>query len=153
MTRHFLAPLVFAMLSIPILASAQERMSPVTHPATLSECSACHMAFPAGFLPARSWVEIMSTLDNHFGENAGLDAATQAEIQAYLVANAADAGGRSSRLLRGVDPASTPLRISEMQWWKGEHSHEVSARDWERAKSPANCVACHRDAERGYFED
>jgi hypothetical protein len=153
MTRKILAPLVLAMLSTPMLAAAEDYMNPVTDPVAQEECSACHMAFPAGFLPARSWDRIMNTLDDHFGENAGLDDATRAAIGAYFVANAADAGGRNPRLLRGVDPAATPLRITELQWWTREHNHEVSARQWDQAKSPANCAACHRGAERGYFED
>jgi hypothetical protein len=29
------------------------------------ECAACHLAYPPGLLPARSWSRIMSGLDKH----------------------------------------------------------------------------------------
>ncbi|TCO69386.1 diheme cytochrome c [Rhodovulum euryhalinum] len=45
--------LAFVLAASPALAD-DDYMPPVTHPATLEECSACHMAYPAGFLPARS---------------------------------------------------------------------------------------------------
>jgi len=43
----------------------------------IDECAACHMAYPTGFLPERSWQKMMGSLDDHFGENAELDATTQ----------------------------------------------------------------------------
>ncbi|MGB5559688.1 MAG: diheme cytochrome c [Paracoccaceae bacterium] len=128
-------------------------MRPIDHPTTQAECSACHTAYPAGFLPARSWKTIMATLDDHFGENAAVDEAMRAEIESYLVANAADAAGRSSGILRGVAPDTTPLRISELPWFIRKHSGEVSPQMKERAGSMANCTACHRGAAQGRFED
>jgi hypothetical protein len=82
-----------------------------------------------------------------------LDEASRAEIEAYLVQNAADAGGRSSELLYRVAPDDTPLRISEMPWFRSEHDGEVSSRRLKKAGSMANCAACHRGADRGIFED
>lgn len=119
------------------------------------ECSACHMAYPAGFLPARSWEAIMAGLKDHFGENATLDEATAKSITDFLTANAADADGRYSRVLRGLGPDDVPLRISETPWWKRRHEGEVrpSAFNDPRVGSKANCVACHRDADQGYYED
>ena len=87
---------------------------------------------------------MMTTLDDHFGENATLDEATRAEIEAYLVANA----GRDRS-----KAGSAPLRISELPWFREEHAEEVSKRQIEEAKSWANCNACHKQAERGIFED
>lgn len=120
-----------------------------------TECGACHMAYPAGMLPTRSWQALMSKLDDHFGESAALDAAVTKHITDYLVANAADAGGRNARSLRGVKADQTPLRITEMPWWIRQHQGEVrpSAFKDPRVKSKANCVACHRGAAKGYFGD
>lgn len=95
----------------------------------------------------------MTTPDDHFGENANLDEATCAEIEAYLVQNAADAGGRSSGLLYRVSLEETPLRISEMPWFRSEHDGEVFPRRLQRAGSMSNCAACHHGADRGVFED
>ncbi len=118
-----------------------------------SECSDCHMAFPAEFLPMRSWSTIMATLDNHFGEDATLEEADRVAIEAYLVANATDAGGRNSWMLRGIGENDYVLRITEMPWWVREHSREVSQRSWDRAGTKSNCLACHRAAAQRNFDD
>ena len=97
----------------------------------------------------------MSGLDDHFGEVATLDAAVVADITTYLVANAADAGGKKSRLLRRLDDTVTPLRITEMSWWIRSHN-ELSEKSFKRANvgSKANCIACHTTANKGeYYED
>jgi hypothetical protein len=151
--KRILAVAAIALISAPVLASEGEFMRPVTHAATKAECSECHMAYPAGFLPSRSWTKIMTTLDDHFGENAMLDDATRTEIEAYLTQNAADVGGRSSSLLYRIAPEDTPLRISEMPWFRSEHDGEVSSRKLQKAGSMSNCAACPRGADRGIFED
>ena len=111
-----------------------------------SECGACHVAYPPRMLPAESWRAIMSGLDKHFGSNAGLDAASANEITAFLEKNA-DA--------RKHDASGKPLlRITETRGFKSEH-REVAARVWKnpKVKSPANCTACHTQAESGDFNE
>ncbi len=124
---------------------------PVTDPLVKKECGACHLAFPAGFLPAASWKAIMAGLEDHFGDDASLDAEDAKKIEAYLVAHAADAG-RRWRKRRGGE-GKPPLRITKLGWFVSEHRGEVSARARKRAGTMANCAACHRGAERGYFDD
>ncbi|MBT0962849.1 diheme cytochrome c [Denitromonas iodatirespirans] len=137
-------------------AGSDEFFPPVTDPLTRQECGGCHMAFPAGLLPARSWQKVMGELDNHFGDDASVDAATARQINTYLMAHAADSAGNGGmhRWLRGVSAAAAPQRITELPKWVREH-REVARSDWTRKEvaSKANCVACHVDAERGYFED
>ena len=36
------------------------RVAPVTDKVVAKECSACHMLYPAGLLPARSWTAVMA---------------------------------------------------------------------------------------------
>ena len=151
--KYFLKITALLIAATPAFADEGEYMQPVTHDATKVECSACHMAYPAGFLPQRSWSKIMTTLDDHFGENAMLDEQTRAEIETYLTQNAADASGRSSGLLRGVAAGDTPLWISKLPWFTSEHDGEVSRRSLAKAGSMSNCVSCHLDADRGVFED
>src|SRR5512139_4151804 len=67
-------------------------MPRLTHKAWQQECASCHIAYAPSFLPKASWRKIMGGLDQHFGENASLDPATQADILKFLEANAADAG-------------------------------------------------------------
>jgi Dihaem cytochrome c len=144
------------LLDVPrAMAEGGGQFPPPRDGVAMKECSACHMAFPPAMLPARSWHKLMAGLDNHFGENASLDPATAQHINDFLVANAADAGGRESRLLRGLDQADTPLRISEMPWWVRAHNGEVrpSAFKDPRVGSKANCTACHRGAAKGYYGD
>jgi hypothetical protein len=111
-----------------------------------TECSACHVAYPARYLPAESWRAIMSGLDKHFGSNASLDAATTKEITAYLEKNASTGKHNVS--------AKPVLRITETRWFKSEH-REVAARHWKspKVKSRANCGACHTTADRGDFSE
>ena len=103
------------------------------------ECGACHFAFPARFLPARSWQKIMTGLGDHFGEDASLDDATVQRLTDYLSNNA----GR----YRGRD---TPIRITELRWFVHEHNEEVSAWSRKKAGHMSNCMACHRT---GRMED
>jgi nitrate/TMAO reductase-like tetraheme cytochrome c subunit len=118
------------------------------------ECAACHMAFQAPFLPARSWVAIMGDLANHFGEDASLtDPAVVKDITDYLVANAGDANGKMNGWVKRIAPDQTPLRITETRGWIGAHSEEVSQKAWKKAGTKSNCLACHQGAAKGVFED
>lgn len=132
-------------------------VKPVTDPIVRKECSACHMLYPAGLLPARSWTTMMDGLASHFGENAELDDALRRSITEYLTANAADSGGRTNKMLRGLARKVTPVRITELPYWKRKHERKgrVSPETLKRrgARTPADCKACHTDAEKGRFDD
>lgn len=110
-------------------------------PAYTSECGSCHLAYPARMLPARSWKALLGNLQDHFGQNAEVDAATAKTLEAYLVANAgADVQG------------PTPLRITGLRWWVREHDEVAPAVFRRKAiTSPANCAACHPGANQGAF--
>jgi hypothetical protein len=136
------------------LAEEDERVPPVTDPLVLKECGACHMAFQPAFLPARSWQKIMDGLKDHFGENAELDPALAKKISDYLSANAA---GGFSHSMRSLGSSDAPIRISEMPWFV--HKHDRKGRTSPpallraKAKSKADCAACHPDAAKGIYED
>lgn len=133
-------------LLIATSAFAADRM--VTDEMTKSECSACHIAFPPRLLPAANWEAVMAGLKDHFGEDASLDEASVAHIRDYLVANA----GKEDP--KAVDAEGKPLlRISDRRWFQGEHRGEVSEASLQKAGSWANCVACHKGAEKGQFDD
>ena len=129
------------------------RQGTITQNATYAEeCGSCHMAYPAMLLPQQSWRNIMAGLEDHFGENAELDDATRGEIEDYLVLES----GRESykKLFRNLGNA-TPLRITELPYFVHEHD-EIPARfitGNEQVKSLSQCNACHRDAERGRFDE
>jgi len=102
----------------------------ITDEITAKECGDCHMVYGPEALPQGSWRKIMGDLPNHFGEDASLDEPTRKHIENYLLSGASSGDG--------------PLRITEQPWFAREHRGEVSRSSVQRAKSMANCSACHR---------
>ncbi|HPY39173.1 MAG TPA: diheme cytochrome c [Thiolinea sp.] len=111
-----------------------------------AECSACHMAYPPGLLPASSWQAMMGSLDKHFGTDASLDETALKEILPFLEANAAPEPKKAI--------AEPVLRITETSWFKRQHD-EISSATWKnpKIKSASNCIACHSQAEQGSFDE
>jgi hypothetical protein len=132
------------------------QMAPVTNAKWKTECSSCHMLYHPGLLPESSWNKLMGGLDKHFGENASLDAASRDEISHFLAMNSADkqANRRSKRINQSIPAIATPLRISETRYFISKHD-EVSTATFKRKSigSAANCVACHKGAEKGDFSE
>jgi len=135
----------------------QPGVAPVENAEYTEECGSCHMAYPAGLLPAESWRVMMAGLDDHFGDNAELDAPTNRALTDYLVANSADMSSyrRSRKLMRSLPVSMAPLRITDLPYFRHEHD-EIPSRLV--AKNPdvgslSNCVACHRRGERGSFSE
>ena len=128
------------------------RLALTMNPAYVEECGSCHMAYPAMLLPEQSWQKIMAGLEDHFGENAELDATTGREIEDYLVRESARVSYQ--KLFRNLGDAR-PLRIIELPYFVHEHD-EIPARfvaGNDRVKSLSQCSACHHDAERGRFDE
>jgi hypothetical protein len=122
----------------------------------IEECGACHLAYPPGLLPAESWRDTMMGLADHFGENSELDAETATHIGEYLDRNALRKGKRSnmSKMLRNM-PEPPPARITELPYFVHEHD-EIPRRmlkDNPEVRSISQCGSCHRDAERGVFDE
>jgi cytochrome c553 len=132
------------------------QMSAVMNTKWKAECSSCHMLYHPGLLPERSWKAMMGGLDKHFGENASLDQATRDEIANFLAMNAADKldSRRSNRINQSIPANSSPLRISETRYFTSKHD-EISTSTFKRKAvgSAANCIACHRGAEKGDFSE
>lgn len=118
----------------------------------IEECGSCHMAYPAMLLPQQSWRKIMAGLEDHFGENAVLDDATRGEIEDYLVGGSGRVPYR--KLFRNLGDAA-PLRITELPYFVHEHDEIpvrfIAAND--QVRSLSQCNACHREAERGRFDE
>jgi mono/diheme cytochrome c family protein len=121
----------------------------VSMPLYQQECAACHVAYPPGLLPARSWQRLMSQLPKHFGTDASLDAKTTQQLATWLSANAAQATPGRQAL-----PEPAQDRITQSAWFKRQHD-EVGASVWKRPaiKSPSNCIACHTRADQGDFNE
>lgn len=142
--------------SQPTLADGL-RTPPVNDAVVAKECGACHMVYPAGLLPARSWGRLTADLKNHFGDNAELDAETTKKVLTYLAVNAADQAGRNPKVLRGLPTAAEPTRITDLPWWQRKHDKKdrISPATLKRkgAKFKGDCAACHKDAAKGYFDE
>ena len=146
------------VMSASVMADSDRRgpdVRPMTNPLYQSECGSCHFAFQAGFLPARSWKKMMSGLEDHFGDNAELPEDERLAIETYLVANAADKASerRSQKFMRSIGD-STPLRITEVRYFRKEHD-EVPQRvlKHEQIGSLSNCMACHTKADTGSYAE
>jgi hypothetical protein len=122
------------------------RSNPAPLPLYKTECAACHIAYPAGMLPAQSWQQLMAHLPKHFGTDASLDAATTTQISTWLQANAGTG--------RRFSEAPPDHRISKSAWFVRQHD-EVSAAVFKRASvgGAANCGACHGHAADGNFNE
>ena len=95
----------------------------------------------------------MGSLENHFGEDASLDAQTIQHITKYLVAQAGDTGRWSSKFVRGLDNQNPPIRITETKYWIKQHP-AISKENLQSglAGLKAGCAVCHIRAENGYYE-
>lgn len=154
MTNHFThahmrAALLGALATLGFASAAQAdfgRSNPAPLPLYKTECAACHIAYPAGMLPAQSWQQLMANLPKHFGTDASLDAATAKQISTWLQGNAG-----TGRRFSDMPPDN---RISKSGWFVRQHD-EVSASVFKRAAvgGAANCGACHGHAAEGNFNE
>ena len=129
----------------------------VSSPVYKEECGGCHMVYPPGLLPASSWQKMMSALEDHFGDDAELDANTHHAVSEFLLTNSADQSDyrRSRKFNRGIQSDDAPIRISETTYFKQEHN-EITDRMVSgnaEVKSFSNCNACHTKAEQGSFKE
>lgn len=143
--KNYLLLSLALLLTMPALADKAPMPSdaPKSYEA---ECAGCHLAYPPGLLSQKNWQNIMGGLGKHFGTDASLDAKSQTEITNWLVKHAA-----SKYKYSALAPDN---RISKSAWFIKEHD-EVRAEVWKRpsVKSAANCMACHRDATSGGFNE
>jgi mono/diheme cytochrome c family protein len=157
MTRHAvsLALALSALVAAGPALADDDWIPPVTDDLTRAECGDCHMAFQPGFLPARSWDAMIDGLADHFGDDATIAADKAEHIRAYLTANAGDRirSEVAREFMRWVREDGVPLRITENPEFLDEHDFRPSV--WERPEvvTKSNCLACHKAAERGSYED
>lgn len=137
---------ILLALAVSPLAWADSAPAVPLLPKYRKECSACHVAYPPGMLPAASWQRVMGNLQNHYGTDASLDAATLQELSGWLKAHA----GTYKR----VSASPPDDRITRSAWFIREHN-EVPAATWKlpAVKSAANCAACHTQADQGDFRE
>lgn len=99
----------------------------------------------------------MDNLEDHFQSDASLDANTTAYLKDYLIRNSADSTQqykKSKKLVRSIDSTDTPLRITQLKYFKKEH-REIPKRmiTQEEVGSLSNCMACHTNADKGSYSE
>lgn len=132
-------------------------VAPVNDEVYMNECASCHFGFQAGLLPKRSWVKMMGGLEDHFGTDATVSKEDHEYLLTYLVDNAADnvSGYKRSRKMNAsILPYDTPLKITEVPYFKKEHD-EIPQRliTQKEVGSLSNCAACHTTAQKGVYSE
>jgi hypothetical protein len=134
---------------------AKKDLKPVRNMTYKSTCEGCHFPYPPELLPVASWNKIINQLDQHFGEQVPIDPPSQEEISKYLGKSGADRSSTETavNIIKSLK-GQTPLRITEIPYIRGKH-HEISKETLSRKAigSLSNCIACHKKAEQGYFDD
>ena len=146
MIHRIAIPLLAGVAAMAAAGAATKPTPPAPNPAWQEECGGCHLAYPPGLLPARSWRRITTGLERHFGSDASLDAATLQLIDRWLQAH----GGSGKR---GTEEPPED-RITRAAWFVREH-RKIDAAAWKLAsvRSAAHCAACHGAADRGRFDE
>jgi hypothetical protein len=136
-------------------ALARRDVGPNTSAAYEKECGGCHFPYQPAWLPERSWRRLMSSLGQHFGENARLKPDEHAAVLAYLVAGSADRADnqRSREILAAIPPNSSPVSITTVLYVGGIHGGflDPAFAGKPEVKTLAQCPVCHEKAERGWF--
>jgi hypothetical protein len=156
---------------------------PITNERYRTECGGCHLAFPPGLLPADAWARLFGSLQNHFGDDASQSPAVTQELLGYVSANAGKGSSASGshafvtiaptteRLLPIADTpapqrparpvptparaADSPPRITDTTYFRNRHAEIPVSMVKRNPKvgSFANCQACHREADKGEFNE
>ena len=146
---------ILAVVGLVILSAGMrvrdEGVEPVSHSLTYEECSACHLAYPASMLSSASWIELMTSLESHFGEDASLDDESVSAITRYITSNAADSKWTGNRFSRG-QINHWPIRITETDYWLREHKNQTFIDPaHSETINQSDCAACHEGAAKGDF--
>lgn len=154
------------ILFLPVLACADDdhhdehheetrQVPPVANDLYRKSCGSCHFAYQPGLLPAKSWVRLIDEPDAHSGGELSLAEQTKSELKDYLARNSAEySRAKRSRKIMDSLGREAPVRISEIPYIKHKH-HDISEEVFARQAigSRANCIACHKGAESGVYDD
>jgi hypothetical protein len=130
-------------------------LKPVNNPTYEAECGECHFLYQPELLPSASWIKILDQFDDHFGEEIELDPDSKKIISDYLKSNSADnsSAKRAVKIMRSLRN-HVPMRITDTPYIREKH-HELNPEVLKRESigSLSNCIACHKTAEKGIYED
>jgi len=128
------------------------------HPLFYEKCGDCHKIYPPYLLPEKSWQRVMGGLENHFGEEiteANITQLQRASILAFLRENAAEHSRREAAV-KVMDSLGDlrPKAITKTPYWRETHKNiPRSVFQEEKIKKRSNCIACHKDFDKGNLDD
>jgi cytochrome b len=128
------------------------------HPLFYEKCGDCHKIYPPYLLPEKSWQRVMGGLGNHFGEEiteANITRSQRASILAFLRENAAEHSRREAAI-KVMDSLGDlrPKAITKTPYWRETHKDiPRSVFQEEKIKDRSNCIACHKDFDKGNLDD
>ncbi len=137
---------------------SKKGVKPVENRLYINECGACHFAYQPGLLTEKSWVKLMSDLDNHFGVDASLLKEDLITLSTYLKNNSAEKNmnyKRSRKIAYSIQRLDAyPIAITKVPYFKKEHN-EIPNRliKQEKVKGLFNCTACHTTAKKGIYSE
>lgn len=127
----------------------------VLHKDFYFECSDCHNLIPPELLPKSSWIALMNKQDNHYDEDLELDKDLVKSIKTFLVNNSSETSSKeAAHKLQEEIKSSKLFTITKTSYWKSTHkdiSKEIFKSD--EIESKTNCMACHKDFEKGILSD
>lgn len=147
--------LIFTKDNIFIASSYVKQDYAALHKDFADECGSCHITYPPFLLPKGSWTTMMQNLDNHFGDDASLDKATNQSILAFLIKNSAENSTHKSslKILKSLKDNNSTIAITKTPYWRKKHEDiEKSVFASNEVKSKANCKACHKNIQNGLLE-
>ncbi len=147
--------LLYGLYGVAVQAKQGNQYRFIRNSTYIEECGACHLAYPPGLLPVKSWQGIMAGLEDHFGENAELDNESSTHILAYLEQYALAPGQqtRIGKLIRNI-PDNPPLRITELPAFINAHEEIAERLKVEKLETGflSPCADCHRTAASSLFD-
>lgn len=130
-----------AILSTESIAHAGDKHQYGPYPANYAEeCGSCHVPYPPQRLTSAGWETQMRNLQQHYGSDASVDAATNRAILSYLVANASSKEKSA--------PAEPTARMTQTRWFIKEHGTKPP-----KGLAFSNCAGCHTQADKGDFSE
>lgn len=120
------------------------------------ECASCHFAYSPAMLPANSWIHMMDNLANHYGADASLENEQVTSLKEYLRANSSETSNtkRSRKINASLEPNTLYTSLTQIPYLQKKHRKiDKYLIEQKEVKSLARCAACHRDAEKGIFDD
>lgn len=155
-TILFLGCILVLTLSAKDFKGTRTDFEPANNALYKKECTSCHFGYSPGMLPAKSWGYIMDNLANHYGTDASLEQEDVKSLKEYLQTHSSENSNtkRSRKITASLNPNVLYTSLTQIPYLKKKH-RKIDERliTQKEVKSLARCAACHKDADKGIFND